>query len=57
MRSLQFEFAGYVVPLRAMLSSGSTDNGNGDAKGRLRVMDEIDEHVRPLVDAPIYNTL
>ena len=40
-----------------MLSSGSTDNGNGDAKGRLRVMDEIDEHVRPLVDAPIYTTL
>jgi len=27
------------------------------AKGRLSIMDEIDEHIRPLVDAPIYNTL
>ena len=27
-RSLQFEFAGYIVPLLAMLSSGGTDNGN-----------------------------
>jgi hypothetical protein len=27
-----------------------------DANGRLCIMDEISEHIRPLVDAPIYGS-
>ena len=28
-----------------------------DAEGRLCIMDEIDENIRPLIDAPIYKKL
>ena len=63
--SLLTRYATLVEVVRAALAPSSEERAwslrhmyyDCDAKGRLRIMDEIDEHIRPLVDAPIYNTL
>ena len=62
--SMKIRYATLIKVVRAALASSSSEDNRPwsmrhlfydcDANGRLCIMDEISEHIRPMVDAPIY---
>ena len=62
--SIEIRYATLIKVVRAALATSSSEDNRPwsmrhlyydcDAKGRLCIMDEINEHIHPLVDAPIY---